>query len=153
MSISGDKNPNDNINQKFDAFYGFNQPWSRNDYFSWDNIHAPKGRIQFSPYKDVKIETGYNAYWLDSETAPWERANLQDKTGKSGSFLGHELDIRLLHKLNPYVDWSASYAYFSPGDFTRKQDNSEANGPYTSQAGSFFYFEVSLNAFGDGKIH
>lgn len=149
---SGDKNPNDNINQKFDAFYGFNQPWSRNDYFSWDNIHAPKGRIQFSPYKDVKVETGYNAYWLDSQTAPWERANLQDKTGKSGSFLGHEFDIRLLHKLNPYVEWSTSYAYFSPGDFTRKQ-NKEPNGPFTSQASNFFYFEVTLNAFGDGKIH
>lgn len=149
---SGDKNPNDNINQTFDAFYGFNQPWSRNDYFSWDNIHAPKGRVQFSPYKDVKVEAGYNAYWLDSQTAAWQRANLQDKSGKSGSFLGHEFDVRLLHHLNPYVDWSMSYAYFSPGDFVRKQAK-EPDGPFTSQPSNFFYFEVTLNAFGDGKIH
>ncbi len=149
---TGDKDPNDNINQRVDAFYGFNQPWSRNDYFSWDNIHAPKARLEFVPYKDVRVDTGYNAYWLESETDAFNRANLRDRTGQSGNFLGHEFDIRMRHKFNPYVDWSLSYAYFSPGDFTRSQDRSyTANGPFSSEPGNFFYFEVSLNAFGDGK--
>ncbi len=150
---TGDKNPTDNSNQRFDAFYGFNQPWSRNDYFSWDNIHAPKARLEFTPYKDVRIDTGYNAYWLESETDAFNRANLRDRTGKSGNFLGHEFDIRMRHKINPYVDWSLSYARFEPGDFTRSFDKGDtANGPFTSEASNFFYFEVSLNAFGDGKL-
>jgi len=149
---TGDKNGADNNNQRFDAFYGFNQPWSRNDYFSWDNIHAPKARVEFVPYKDVRVDTGFNAYWLESDTGAWTRTNLQDRTGKSGNFLGYEWDIRLRHKLNPYVDWSMSYAYFSPGGFTRAQNNNKTDtGPYTSEATNFFYFEVSLNAFGDGK--
>jgi hypothetical protein len=147
---TGDKDPGDNKNQRFDAFYGFNQPWSRNDYFSWDNIHAPKARLEFTPYKDVRIDTGYNAYWLQSDTAPWNRANLQDRTGRSGNFLGHEFDIRMVHKLNPYVDWSLSYARFEPGGFTKSQAQADT-GPFTSEASNFFYFEVSLNAFGDGK--
>lgn len=146
---SGDNNPVDKLNQNFDSFYGFNQPWSRNDYFSWTNIHTPKARVEFSPYKDVNIDTGYNAYWLASETAAWGRAGLQDKTGKSGSFLGHEFDIRLRHKFNPYIDWSMSYAHFTPGDFTTAQ--AKVNGPYTSESNNFFYLEVSMNAFGDGK--
>ncbi|MGR8952310.1 MAG: alginate export family protein, partial [Gammaproteobacteria bacterium] len=155
---TGDKDPNRNAssgsNEKFDAFYGFNQPWSRNDYFSWDNIHAPKARLEFVPYKNVRIDTGYNAYWLQSETEAWNRANLRDTTGKSGSFLGHEFDIRMRHQLNPYVEWSLSYARFEPGDFTRSFDKGNtANGPFTSEASNFFYWEVSLNAFGDGKIH
>ncbi|MDO9167711.1 MAG: alginate export family protein [Methylobacter sp.] len=151
---TGDKNPTDNTNQKFDAFYGFNQPWSRNDYFSWDNVHAPKARLEFTPYKDVRIDTGYNAFWLESETEAWNRANLRDRSGKSGNFLGHELDIRMRHKINPYVDWSLSYARFEPGSFTKSFDKgSTANGPFTSEASNFFYFEVSLNAFGDGKIN
>ena len=126
---TGDKNGVDNNNQRFDAFYGFNQPWSRNDYFSWDNIHAPKTRLEFVPYKDVRVDTGFNAYWLESDTGAWTRANLQDRTGKSGSFLGYEWDLRLRHKLNPYVDWSMSYAYFSPGDFTRAQNNEQQRIP------------------------
>lgn len=150
---TGDKNPNRNAssgsNERYDAFYGFNQPWSRNDYFSWDNIHAPKLRLEFTPYQDVRIDTAYNAYWLQSETDSWNRANLRDLNGQSGSFLGHEFDIRMVHKLNPYVDWSLSYARFNPGGFTKSRAN--ANGPFTTEASNFFFFEISLNAFGDGK--
>ncbi|CAA9890064.1 Alginate export protein [Candidatus Methylobacter favarea] len=151
---TGDKDPNRNAssgsNERFDAFYGFNQPWSRNDYFSWDNIHAPKARLEFTPYKNIRIDTGYNAYWLQSETDAWNRANLRDLTGQSGSFLGHEFDIRLRHTLNPFVDWSLSYARFTPGDFTKAQAKA-TTGPFTTEPSNFFYFEVNLNAFGDGK--
>ena len=148
---TGDKNASDNTNQRFDSFYGFNQPWSRNDYFSWDNIITPKARIEFTPHKDVRVDAGYNTFLLQSETDAWNRANLRDKTGKSGSFLGHEFDIRMRHKLNPFVDWSLSYARFEPGSFTRSF-NDPINGPFTDRASNFFYFEVSLNAFGDGKV-
>ena len=147
---TGDKNPSDNKLERFDSFYGFNQPWSRNDYFSWDNIITPKARIEFTPYKDVRVDAGYNAFLLQSETDAWNRANLRDRSGKSGSFLGHELDIRMRHKLNPYVDWSLSYARFEPGSFTRSF-NDPVDGPFTDRASNFFFFEVSLNAFGDGK--
>ncbi|MGR9085891.1 MAG: alginate export family protein [Gammaproteobacteria bacterium] len=150
---TGDKQSGDGFNQRFDAFFGFNQPWSRNDYFSWDNIHAPKARLEFTPFKDVRIDTAYSAYWQESETGGWNRANLRDRSGESGSFLGHEFDIRMRHTLNPYVEWSLSYARFEPGDFTRSfdKDVSATDGPFTSEASNFFYFEVSLNAFGDGK--
>lgn len=147
---TGDKNPNDNINQRFDIFYGFNQPWSRNDYFSWDNIRSPKARLEFTPYKDVRIDTSYNAFWLESKTDAWSRANLRDSTGQSGSFLGQEFNIRLKHKFNSYMDWSVSYARFTPGEFTRSQ--ARANGPFTTEPTNFFYFEISLNIFGDGKL-
>jgi hypothetical protein len=144
---TGDKNAADNLNQRFDAFYGFNQPWSRNDYYSWDNIHAPKARLEFTPYKDVRIDTGYNAYWLESDAGGWRRAGLGD--GKGKTFMGHEFDVRLRHHLNSYVDWSLSYAHFTPGDYTTSL--AKPNGPYTSEPSNFFYFEVALNAFGDGK--
>jgi hypothetical protein len=151
---TGDKNPKDGLNQKFDAFYGFNQPWSRNDYFSWDNIHAPKVRLEFTPYKDLQIDTGYNAYWMANAAGGWNRAGLKNANGEN--FLGHEFDIRLRHKLNPYVDWSLSYARFTPGDYTISQSGVAQSStskavPFSDQPSNFFYFEVTLNAFGDGK--
>jgi hypothetical protein len=102
----------------------------------------------------VRIDTGYSAYWQESETGGWNRAGLRDSTGRSGAFMGHEFDIRLRHKLNAYVDWSMSYARFTPGDFTESRALPVAQGgqgAYTSEPSNFFYFEVSLNAFGDGK--
>ncbi len=150
---SGDRDPNANLtsgsNDRFDPFYGFNQPWSRNDYFSWDNVITPKFRLEFTPYQDVRVDAGAGAFWLASNTDSWARTNLRDRTGRSGSFLGSEFDIRLRHKLNPYVDWSMSYARFNPGTFTT--DVSQKSGAYASEPSNFFYFEVTLNAFGDGK--
>ena len=99
----------------------------------------------------MRLDTGYNAYWLASETDAWNRANLRDLNGKSGFFLGHEFDIRVRHQLNPYVDWSASYSRFNPGDFTETV-SSNTTGAQGTQASNFFYFEVGLNAFGDGKL-
>ncbi|MBM4207773.1 MAG: alginate export family protein [Gammaproteobacteria bacterium] len=142
---TGDKNGKDNINNRFDSFYGFNQPWSRNDYFSWDNIITPKARVEFTPYKNLRIDAGYNAFLLQSETDGFRRANLRDRDGKSGSFIGHEFDIRIRHHLNPYVDWSLSYARFEPGSFTRSFNDTK-DGPFTDRASNFFYFEVALNA-------
>jgi hypothetical protein len=49
----------------------------------------------------------------------------------------------------PYVKWELSYARFTPGDFTQAQ--AQPNGPFTTEPSNFFYFEMSLNAFGDGK--
>ena len=136
---TGDRNPNDNTNNRFNALFGFNQPWSRNDYFSWDNLHAPKVRLEFTPYQDLQIDTGYNAYWLASDTDAWQRANLRDKSGQSGDFLGHEFDVRLRYKLTSRIALDTSYAYFTPGDLPRnlgKRLNS-----------NFFYLQVSFNAF------
>jgi hypothetical protein len=148
---TGDKTSTDKVNNRFDPFFGFNQPWSRNDYFSWDNIRTPKARVEFVPLPDLRVDLGYNAFWLESQTDGFRRANLRDNTGKSGDFIGHEFDIRVRHKLNHYVDWSLSYGRFEPGNFTRSFNNSRT-GPYTDRASNFFYFEIALNAFGDGKL-
>jgi hypothetical protein len=163
---SGDKQSNtpaagvasDDVNNRFDPLYGFNQPWSRNDYFDWGNLHTPKARIELTPYKDLRVDAGYGAFWLGSDTDGWNRAGagMRDRTGTSGSFIGHEFDIRLRHQLNPYIDWSMSYARFEPGSFTRAMAkpvaaNGITGGPYSDQPTNFFYFEVTLNAFGDGK--
>ncbi len=136
---SGDRNPTDQSNQTFNPLFGFNQPWSRNDYFSWDNVHAPKLRVEFAPLKDLRIDTGYNAYWLASDSAAWKRANLQDKTGQSGSFLGHEFDIRFRYKINPRIESEASYAYFTPGEMPRNLGK--------SQNSNFFYLQMTFSAF------
>jgi hypothetical protein len=147
---SGDDDPRDAENNRFDPLFGFNQPWSRNDYFSWDNLRTPKARVEFTPVKDLRVDMGYNAYWLASDTDGFRRANLRDQSGNSGDFIGQEFDIRVRHKLNPFVDWSVSYGRFQPGEFTRSFDD-PLDGPFTDEASNFFYFEVVLNAFGDGK--
>jgi hypothetical protein len=136
---SGDEKPTDNSSERFERFYGFARPWSANDYFIWENFHAPKVRLQMVPIKDLRFDTGYSWYWLASDTDRWANANLRDPTGKSGDFIGHEFDFRARYPLRSRVDATAGYAHFEPGGFTQKVGRNNAS--------DFFYVEVTVNAF------
>ena len=163
---SGDKSPYDSASQTFDAFYGFNQPFSRNDYFAWTNVKTPKMRLEFAPWKNLEIDMSYNAYWLAGAAAAWDRANLFAPLGNRGAFLGTEYNLRIRHKLSPFINLTASYARFWPGSFTSSFAPPVALQPFFPQSFSgqstttngltgrptdFFYLEVSANAFGDGN--
>ncbi|MBM3577748.1 MAG: hypothetical protein FJX40_08795 [Alphaproteobacteria bacterium] len=163
---SGNKSPFDSVNQTFDIFYGFNQPFSRNDYFAWNNIKAPKARLEFSPFKNLQIDTAFSAFWLASAAAAWDRANLVAPLGNRGTFLGTEYDLRIRYKLNQFINMTASYARFWPGSFTSSfappvnlqpffpqsfpGQTTTTNG-LTARPTDFFYLEVTANAFGDGN--
>jgi opacity protein-like surface antigen len=163
---TGNKTPFDSANQTFDIFYGFNQPFSRNDYIAWNNVRAPKLRLEFSPAKDLQIDSAFSAYWLASGASPWDRANLSAPLGNRGAFIGTEVDVRLRYKLSQFVSLAASYARFWPGSFTTSFAPSVDLQPYypqvfpgqtgttsglTARPTDFFYLEMTANAFGDGK--
>ena len=117
---SGNGSPFNYSNNNFDIFYGFNQPFSRNDYFAWNNIKDPKVRLEFSPAKNLLIDTAFSAYWLASAANAWDRANLFSPLGNvvgRGNFLGTEFDIRARYKLSQFINLTASYAHFWPGSF------------------------------------
>jgi hypothetical protein len=137
---SGDRNPNDSTNNSFNALYGFNQPWSRNDYFSWDNGIMPKARIEATPVKDLYVDLGYGAFWLASARAPWQRAELSDPTGRSGNWLGNEFDVRLRYRIWQRIQVEASYSRFNPGTFPKDQGKGLDS--------NFFYLQVTTSAFG-----
>ncbi|MCX7899834.1 MAG: alginate export family protein, partial [Methylocystis sp.] len=162
----GNRSPFDSVSQNFDIFYGFNQPFSRNDYFAWNNIRMAKGRVEFTPLTDLKIDSTFSAYWLASAAGAWERANLVAPLGNRGDFIGTEIDLRARYKLSQFINLTASYARFWPGGFTSSFAPPVALQPFfpqsfpgqtgttnglTGKPTDFFYLEVSANAFGDGQ--
>jgi len=137
---SGDRDPNDGTNQRFERYFGFARPWSNNDYFQWENISAPKLRFELTPTTEWRVDFGYNWYWLASAQDRWNNANLRDRTGRSGDFIGQEFDIRSRYKILSRVDTNIGYAHFVPGKFTRTNSG-------RSQDSNFFYIEISISAF------
>jgi len=136
---SGDEDPGDDDNERFDRFFGFARPWSASDYFIWENFHAPKVRFEITPLKELRIDTGLGGYWLASKKDRWANANLRDPEGKSGSFIGYEFDIRARYPLTSFVDGTVGYSHFEPGGFTEKVGRDNPS--------DFLYVEVSLNVF------
>jgi hypothetical protein len=136
---SGDRDPDDQENNRFDRLFGFARPWSANDYFAPENLIAPKLRLDFAPHKHILIDLGYSAYFLASGTDAWVGGNnLRDKTGDSGTFIGNELDARVRFRI-PYVDATLGYAWFAPGEFVKNVGRPENT--------NFFYVEISPRAF------
>lgn len=136
---SGDKSATDKESNRFERLYGFARPWSANDYFTPENVVTAKARFEIQPHEKVRIDGGYSAYWLASDTDSFVNANLRDTTGRSGSFLGHELDVRTRVALDKRVDLNVGYAYFLPEDFTVAQGKGKES--------HFFYTELTVRLF------
>lgn len=137
---TGDRDPTDNTDNRFTRFFGFGRPWSANDYIVYENIRSPKVRIELTPVKNLRIDFGYSWYWLDSATDRFAGAgNVRDASGRSGSSIGHEFDIRARWQVSPKVETTLGYARFIPGGFVQRQIRRGDT--------DFAYLEVSVNAF------
>jgi hypothetical protein len=148
-NISGDKNPNDDVSNRFERFFGFARPWSADDYVIPENIITPKLKIEFEPVSSIKVDVGYSFYWLASATDRFNNllagSNNRDATGKSGTFLGHGIDGRLRFKLFKFLLADVGYSHFANGEFVlnRQEDALGEN----ASGSDFFYIELLFNVF------
>ena len=86
------------------------------------------------------MDLGYSWYWLASDQYRFSPANnAEDKSGKSGSFVGHEFDMRIRWQITSKMDAILGYAHFTPGDFIRNTARPNDT--------DFAYIEINLNAF------
>jgi len=163
---SGDKDPNDDVNNRFDRFFGFARPWSADHYVIYENLKAPKIRFEFSPTQKLGFELGYGAYWLASSTDRMfdildgnisntvkDPGFNRDKTGQSGDFGGHAFEGRIRYQPIPRINTILGYTHFTAGDFVKNRI--EANScatlhkhPCVDQRSGdtdFLYFEVLIS--------
>ncbi len=141
---SGDRDPGDGRNNRFERFFGFARPWSADDYIIFENLHAPKLRVEFQPRANFRVDAGYGAYWLASRRDRFH--NLlggagfnRDPSGNSGSFLGHGPDVRLRLAATSRSNLTFGYSHFVTGDFIRGRQQAAL----VESAGysNFFYTE------------
>ena len=142
----------DLTDNRFERFYGFQRPWSAQDYVVFENISAPKARIEFRPHKDLRVDLGYSWFWLASGTDRYYRANAavgtsRDYTAKYGKHIGNEADIRARWAATPSTEIVLGYSYFKAGTFTEKNIWSSTAQPNAKGDSNFAYVEVSKKFF------
>jgi len=150
--VSGTTATDTSDNQGFDRLFGFARPWSNNDYIQMNNIRAAKIRAEFDPkvpfLDNVKVDTGFSWYRLDSATDRWAAGNnLQDVTGNAGRDLGKEFDLRVRFPLSQYAALNLGYAHFWAGDFVKTTSRLVAGQANRSDTSNFFYTELTLYGF------
>lgn len=149
-SASGDRNPNDNSSERFERFFGFGRAWSADDYFVFENLRAPKLKLEFQPVKGIRIDAGYNWYRLASNTDRFTNllagnAGNRDRSGLSGSDLGESWDVRVRFTLAPHVQANVGYSSFRLGEFTRKRQLASTG--HSVDDSDFFYVELTWRLF------
>ena len=118
---SGDRNAQDQVDNRFDPLFGASYAfYGYTSYFVWQNVVNPSLRLSVQPTKALRCEVHYRAYWLASASDEWARGgNRRDATGQSGSFVGQELDARVVWQVSKHLEMDASYAHFVPGGFVQ----------------------------------
>ncbi|MEQ1816342.1 MAG: alginate export family protein [Nitrosomonas sp.] len=163
---SGDKDPNDNVDNRFDRFFGFARPWSADHYVVYENLKAPKLRFEISPTQKLGFEVGYGAYWLASKTDRMfdildgnisntikDPGFNRDRTGQSGNFGGHAFEGRIRYQPTPRINTILGYTHFTSGEFVQNRiaahscvtTNSHPCVDQRSGNTDFLYFEVLIS--------
>jgi hypothetical protein len=136
---SGDKDPNDGKDQRFDTLFGARRfeygPTGIYGAFARSNINSPGYRIGVSPRSDVQAFLSHRAFWLESSKDSWTTANLQDRTGRSGDFIGHQLELSARWDVNSSLNLETGWAHLFKGEFAK-------NAPSAPNAQDVDYFYV-----------
>jgi len=146
---SGTQNPNGSSNHTFDRLFGLR----RSDMmetgifgpFFRSNIESAGSRFTVQPRDDLKAYAKHHVWYLAEAKDVFVGSNLtgysalQDKTGKAGRFLGHDLELVASWKPNSNLVVEAGYEHWFKGDYFKRLPAS-AGLPAGGQKDSDYFF-------------
>jgi hypothetical protein len=96
---SGDRDPGDDANERFDTLFGARRfdygPTGIYGALARGNLSSPAVRAEVDPHPRAGVAAAYRAAWLAEARDAWTASNLQDTTGGSGTFIGHQLEVNV----------------------------------------------------------
>lgn len=130
---SGDKNPDDGRSNRFDTLYGARRfdhgPTGIYGAFARANLHSTGLRAMIKPVRPLELMSAYRACWLASAKDAWTTSGLRDPTGRSGAFLGHQIEARVRWDLWPgNLRLDCGWAQLFAGGFIRHAPQSTHRG-------------------------
>jgi len=130
---TGDDSPNDGGSNLYDPYFGPIKgdlgPTGQFTLVHRNNLSAPGIRVKYKNEKSQQMFFHWQAVWLDSSTAPFGRIGVQDETGESGDFAGHQLHASA--KTPVWFDGltlELGAVHFNNGEFFKNAPNATGNG-------------------------
>ena len=142
---SGDKDPGDDRNGRFDTLYGGRRfeygPTSIYGAISRANVNSPGLRVEVEPAATVSAFLAYRAVWLAQKRDEWFNTGVVDPSGQSGSFLGDQIEIRVRWQPLPgNLHVEAGWAHLFRGQFMKQAPNAVA-----SRDSDYVYTQASIH--------
>jgi hypothetical protein len=122
---SGDSNPSDGIHGTFDGVYGGRDIFFYGylNLFFWANMRDAEIDLRVSPHRALTGFLEFHHFSLDRPTDAWYTTGLKpyrrDPTGRSGSELGDELDLRVVWNASSHLEVMGAFGHFRPGRFVK----------------------------------
>ncbi|MCM0034064.1 alginate export family protein [Sandarakinorhabdus limnophila] len=87
------------------------------------NFISPGVRLEAVPSAKTDLMVSYRPFWLAAREDAFSSTGVQDSSGRSGSFAGHQLDTRLRYSLTPTIRLEADVVMLAKGRFLREAPN------------------------------
>lgn len=143
--VSGDKDPNDDENNRFDTLYGVPRPeFGPTGIFravTRANLVSPGVRVVLNPADKVNLMLMWRRNFLASDTDAWTTAALRDPDGESGSHIGDLSEMRIRYDVLP-KSWrlELGVAYHAAGDFAKNAPGGEGKDALFGYLHTSFWF-------------
>lgn len=142
---SGDHDPTDGDNQRFDTLFGARRfefgPTGIYGAIARANINSPGVRIEAKPAKGLDGFISYRAVFLASERDTLTTAGVQDASGASGNFVGNQIEARVRYDLVPgNIKLEGGAAYLIDGEFLKNAPNATRDGDT-----GYFYSQITFS--------
>ena len=121
---TGDKDPFDGKSGEFVNLFPTNHIYyGHMDYLGWRNMHAYRATFSFKPTSKLVFDTDYHRFYLHEERGRWTNALGAvfgfDPSGRSGTYLGQEVDFTLNFPYKEKIRFLGGYSCFLPGGFAK----------------------------------
>ena len=102
---SGDDNPADNDNNRFDTLFGARRfdfgPTSIYGPFARANLSTPGLRLKLKPAHNISSFISLRGFWLADDDDAWTTAGIRNAPGASESYIGTQIEARLRWEVIP----------------------------------------------------
>jgi hypothetical protein len=141
---SGDADPNDGENGRFDTLFGARRfefgPTGIYGAVPRANLNSPEYSVSFRPGRAAELSLSHRFLWLAEARDAWTSAGVRDPSGAAGTELGQQLELRLRWDLLPgSLRLDTGYARLFGGSFLDRAPNSNGG-----QDSGYAYFELSV---------
>lgn len=142
---SGDKNPTDGENNRFDTLFGARRsefgPSSLYGPFSRANLSTLGLRLTVNPSSALEMTLTLRDFALASSRDEWTRTGWSDSSGQAGRDLGRHLETRMRWDAIPgNLDVDTGIVWLDTGDFPRKVSLERA-----SSVSRYVYLQTALS--------
>jgi len=145
---SGTRTPNGSQDQTFDKLFGARRfelaPTGVFGPFNRSNVSSPGWRVMAQPARGWKISFKHRVWYLAQARDQFVGSGLQDATGRSGNFLGHDIELRAQWKINANLSFDSGYDHWFKGSYFDRLPASAGLPAGGNKDTDYFYFLTKL---------